>query len=81
MAITNHERVGKALEYLNAGLLPFIEREMTQVYGDDWENISVKAFPEDHPGRGEKGQWDTQKILLVMWDQWNTVFNKTLGHR
>ena len=80
MAITNHERVGKALEYLNAGLLPFIEREMTLVYGDDWENISVKAFPEDHPGRGEKGQWDTQKILLVMWDQWNTVFNKTLGH-
>ena len=80
MAITNHERVGKALEYLNAGLLPFIEREMIQVYGDDWENISVKAFPEDHPGRGEKGQWDTQKILLVMWDQWNTVFNKTLGH-
>ncbi len=80
MAITNHERVGKALEYLNAGLLPFIEREMTLVYGDDWENVSVKAFPEDHPGRGEKGQWDTQKILLVMWDQWNTVFNKTLGH-
>jgi hypothetical protein len=80
MAITNHERVGKALEYLNTGLMPFIEREMTQVYGGDWENISLKSFPENHPGRGESGHWDTQKILLVMWDQWNTVFNKTLGH-
>lgn len=80
MAITNHERVGKALEYLNAGVLPFIEREMEQVYGSDWETTAVKAFPDDHPGRGEKGRWDTQKILLVMWDQWNSVFNKTLGH-
>ena len=80
MAITNHERVGKALDYLNAGLLPFVEREMTQVYGEDWEEIAVKAYPEDHPARGEKGRWDTQKILLVMWDQWNTVFIKTLGH-
>ena len=28
MAVTNHERVGKALELLNQGLLPFIEREL-----------------------------------------------------
>jgi len=28
MAITNHERVGKALELLKSGLSPFVEREM-----------------------------------------------------
>ena len=27
MAITNQERVGKALEFLKAGLVPFVERE------------------------------------------------------
>ena len=27
MAITNHERVGKALELLKRGLAPFVERE------------------------------------------------------
>ena len=27
MAITNHERVGKAMELLRAGLAPFVERE------------------------------------------------------
>ena len=29
MAITNHERVGKALDLLNSGLMPFFERELT----------------------------------------------------
>ena len=28
MAITNHERVGKAMEFLKRGLQPFVEREM-----------------------------------------------------
>ena len=28
MAITNHERVGKALDLLKAGLGPFVEREV-----------------------------------------------------
>ncbi len=28
MATTNHERVGKALELLKAGLGPFVDREM-----------------------------------------------------
>ena len=28
MAITNHERVGKALDLLKAGLAPFVEREL-----------------------------------------------------
>jgi hypothetical protein len=32
MAITNHERVGKALELLKTGLSPFIQREMINVY-------------------------------------------------
>ncbi len=32
MAITNHERVGKALELLKAGLGPFIEREFKSMY-------------------------------------------------
>ena len=30
MAVTNHERVGKGLELLRAGLGPFVERELKQ---------------------------------------------------
>ena len=34
MAITNHERVGKALELLKSGLGPFVQREITSTYKD-----------------------------------------------
>ena len=37
MAQSNHERVGKALELLNKGLQPFIEREMQATYGTRWQ--------------------------------------------
>ena len=35
MAVTNHERIGKALELLKTGLGPFVEREMKSTYGDE----------------------------------------------
>lgn len=34
MAMTNHERVGKALELLKGGLAPFVQREITSTYKD-----------------------------------------------
>ena len=37
MAITNHERVGKAMELLKDGLGPFVERELKSEYqGQGW---------------------------------------------
>ena len=32
MAITNQERVGKAMDLLRAGLSPFVEREFTSLH-------------------------------------------------
>jgi len=32
MAINNHERVGKAMEFLKDGLGPFVEREFKNVF-------------------------------------------------
>jgi len=34
MAITNNERVGKALDLLKAGLAPFMEREFRALHKD-----------------------------------------------
>ena len=34
MAITNHERVGKAMDLLKQGLGPFVEREFKNSYKD-----------------------------------------------
>jgi hypothetical protein len=33
MAVTNHERVGKALDLLKDGLAPFVERELKADFG------------------------------------------------
>lgn len=32
MAVSNHERVGKALDLLKEGLRPFVEREFKNAY-------------------------------------------------
>lgn len=82
MAQSNHERIGRALELLNLGLRPFVEREMQAVHGDNWMQAAQAGLREDRaPAKNKtKGpNWDTQALLAVMWDRWNDVFAKTLG--
>ncbi len=86
MAITNHERVGKMLELLTTGLQPFVERELSPgsagVPPALFEEIKreLAATQLTLPGTPDKPQWDAAAILVTMWDQWNNVFRKTLGH-
>jgi predicted AAA+ superfamily ATPase len=82
MAITNHERVGKALEMLTSGLKPFVERELQNTYQQGWfEEIRKTMAASQLPllGNAESPQWDVQSLLLTLWNQWNDVFRKTLG--
>src|SRR5713226_4446892 len=46
MATSNHERIGKALELLNEGLLPFFERELHAALGDSWQT-QLSSSPDD----------------------------------
>ncbi len=81
MAITNHERVGKALELLKAGLGPFVEREIkTAIEANALSMQKVKGFLDD-PMLGNKGivEWDAAALLKLMWETWNEVFRKPLG--
>jgi predicted AAA+ superfamily ATPase len=81
MAQSNAERVGKALELLNQGLLPFVQRELQAVYGKDWlAKATENLAPHQMPGTREGAlHWDSQGLLLVLWDHWNPVFGKVLG--
>ncbi len=82
MAITNHERVGKALELLTAGLKPFVERELKNTYQQGWFEETRKTMAASQLqflGNAETPQWDAQALLLTLWNQWNDVFRKTLG--
>ncbi|TMQ78943.1 Swt1 family HEPN domain-containing protein [Candidatus Accumulibacter phosphatis] len=80
MAITNHERVGKALDLLKTGLLPFIERELKAKYGNGWA-FEVKDVLSDTrfaAGKSESLQ-DVAASLVVMDRRWNEVFRQILG--
>jgi predicted AAA+ superfamily ATPase len=82
MAITNHERVGKALELLKDGLRPFVERELKARDAQGWLNIVRESVSESQARLFTKASdppWDATSLLAVMWNQWNGVFRKTLG--
>src|SRR5712691_4886362 len=80
MALTNHERVGKALELLKNGLVPFVERELTARHGNDWA-FQVREMLDDTrlgDGKGDALQ-DVAVLLVVMDRSWGNVFRRILG--
>ncbi len=80
MAISNHERVGKALDLLKAGLAPFVEREMKSAYGSKAQAQAVQIVGGDRLLADKPiGDWDTAALLKLMWDAWNAVFRNVLG--
>ena len=81
MAMTNQERVAKALDLLKDGLAPFVEREIHQAVKDGTVNLeTIRRFAED-PVLAKKpiAQWDASALMKLMWDCWNDAFRKTLG--
>jgi nucleotide-binding universal stress UspA family protein len=83
MAISNHDRVGKALDLLKEGLRPFVEREMKAQHAHLWFEQAKASVSESQAhlfGTEDEPRWDVAATLAVMWNQWNDVFRKTLGH-
>jgi predicted AAA+ superfamily ATPase len=81
MAITNYERVGKAMELLKSGLTPFIERELSSQHGKYWITKVTEGWRDDlkFEGDDDSPHLDVALLLRVMWEQWNDTFRKTLG--
>jgi predicted AAA+ superfamily ATPase len=82
MAITNHERVGKALDIFRNGIAPYVEREVkAAVQTGVVSPQAVRGFLGD-PMLADKpiGQYDTSALMKLMWDTWNEVFKRTLGY-
>jgi predicted AAA+ superfamily ATPase len=80
MAITNYERVGKAMELLKAGLAPFVEREFKNLYKGR-ALVEAQRFMTSERLEANRpfAAWDAAVLLRLMWDAWNDVFRKTLG--
>lgn len=80
MAITNHQRVGRALTLLRDGLAPFVEREVVSICSADVETAADRYIGPD-PKREDRptSEWDSAVLLKLMWSSWNEVFRQTLG--
>ena len=81
MAITNHERVGKAMELLRDGLAPFVEREVKDKVAVRAVRVDTIRHLAEDPNLAHKplSAWDASGLLKLMWGTWNDVFRQTLG--
>jgi len=90
MALSNKERVGRILDLLREGLLPYIFREYQQTYGREWvDQIDRTLTTYSYDGLSPeakadskilKKEIDVQGCLNLMWRQWNEIFQEKLGH-
>ncbi|MDV3000790.1 MAG: hypothetical protein N5P05_002396 [Chroococcopsis gigantea SAG 12.99] len=83
MALSNHQRVGQALEILTRGIYPFIAREMKNRYGEGWISIALDTFSDNYKSKKADEsalEEDLAALLKLMCDHWHEVFKKTLGH-
>src|ERR1700676_2941661 len=77
MAITNQERVGKAMELLRTGLAPFVEREFRSQHQAQAADAARRYFGDDRTvGKKPVAEWDVAALLKLMWDAWNDTFGR-----
>jgi predicted AAA+ superfamily ATPase len=80
MAITNQERIGKAMDLLRQGLAPFVDREFRNVHKAQALAEALRYMGDDRLyAKKALTDWDVAGVLKLMWDAWNEVFARTLG--
>ncbi|MCA1807472.1 MAG: hypothetical protein LC687_06470, partial [Actinobacteria bacterium] len=80
MAITNPERVSRALDHLREGLKPFVERELRSKHGEEWTTQLRMILSDRKLGKKpEAALNDVAVLLLVLEKQWGQVFGAILG--
>lgn len=90
MSYSNLERVGRGLEILRRGLGPYIAREFKARWGNRWwQVVSETSLPGTIGLESKKvgkdadeayATLDVQALLVLMWNNWNEVFQAKLGH-
>ena len=82
MALTNNERVGKALENLRAGLAPFVQRELQEAYGDTWHEKTNQTLADTKlavGGSAKEPLWDVLALLVLIDREWRDIFKSVLS--
>lgn len=81
MALTNQQRVGKALDILREALGDFVAREFQSRFGTKAQAAAKDRLVTERL-RGNKPiqEWDVAALLRLVFDSWNEVFSQVLGH-
>jgi len=81
MALTNFERVGKALTLLKIGLAPFVEREIhIAIKENKVDHKTLGRFTDDpYTGDHPITDWDVAALLKAMKATWKDIFKNILG--
>src|SRR5437016_2038684 len=80
MAMTNHGRVGKALDLLKDGLRPFVERELSVQYQGGWKSQAKSILTGTRfSGTKDDSLQDVAALLVIMDRTWGDVFRRILG--
>ena len=80
MAITNQQRIGKAMDLLRTGLGPFVEREIASTHSATNPARETYRYLNDRRLASRPiPEWDAHALLKLVWEAWHGVFKKALG--
>lgn len=83
MAISNNERVDRALNLLCKGLYPYIEQEMQAIHRERWLTVATSYLAKDQNLRRKPAdilREDVSSLLPLILKQWEEVFRKNMGY-
>ena len=70
MALSNRDRIGKALDQLRDGLLPYLSRELYQGLGTNWQDNLPPQY---------NNLQDVSVLLGLFMEHWSAVFKRLLS--
>jgi ribonuclease-3 len=82
MGVSNHERIGKALDSLRQGLYLYVEQKMQAVYSSDWIAKASTYLREHQKSKRQADdilREDVSALLIVMNREWDKVFKDKLS--
>jgi uncharacterized protein len=75
MALTTKERVGRGLEHVREGLVPFVECRFKEQFGDEWPQRLGSSRSQRVRPDGTV-DWDTYRVLKALEEYWKLLFDK-----
>ena len=75
MALTTKERIGRGLELVREGLIPFVESRLKEHFKDQWKQRLTDSRSQRVKPDGTV-EWDTYRVLKALEEYWKLLFDR-----